>query len=219
MKDKSKNKVSKQNIILTLIGISVILLSAYNIISLSLQEGSKKSQFTKLENKYYVVGKDPSDYQKEVFSELSKELEESNVNYKKVSELVAESFVIDFFTWTNKDSTYDIGGLQYVLDKNTFYKEAKWNYYQKLDVYKESYAKDQLPIVVSVNKNSEKIEDYLIEEKNYPAYKVDLNWKYGEDVSSKFKNLINDCEITLIEDNGKIVIVEVLMMDEVSQDE
>lgn len=219
MKNKSKIKVSKQNIILTLIGVAVILFSAYNIIFLSLQEGSKKTLFTKLENKYYVVGKDPSEYQKDVFAELTSELENSIVDYKKVSELVAESFVIDFFTWSNKESTYDVGGLQYVLDKNTFYKEAKWNYYQKLDVYKNNYSNDQLPTVVSVNKKSEKIQDYNLEDKTYKAYKVDLNWKYSEDTSFKFKDLVSQCEVTLIEDNGKIVIVEVLMVDEVSQDE
>ncbi len=132
---------------------------------------------------------------------------------------MAESFVIDFFTWGNKDSTYDVGGLQYVLDKNTFYKEAKWNYYQKLDVYKNNYPNDQLPTVVSVNKKSEKINDYKIEDKTYKAYQVDLNWRYSEDISFNFKDLISQCEITLIEDNGKIVIVEVTMVDEVSQDE
>lgn len=219
MKEKSNNKVSKQNIILTILGIAVILFSAFNIISLSLQEGSKKTMFTKLENKYYVVGKDPSDYQKEVFNELTKKLENPMIDYKEVSGLVAKSFVIDFFTWSNKESTYDVGGLQYVLDKNTFYKEAKWNYYQKLDVYKDTYSKKDLPTVVSVSENSKKIDDYEIKDKTYPAYKVDLSWKYNEDIAYKFKDLINKCEVVLVNDNGKLVIVEVLMVEEVSQDE
>ncbi len=219
MKKNIKNKVYIPNLILVLIGIGVILFSSYNIISLGLLKNTKPTVLNSLENKYYVVGKDATEYQKETFKLLTAEIKESDPNYEKISELVGKSFVIDFFTWSNKDSSFDIGGLQYMRDPETFSKVAHWEYYQKVDVFSTTYGSGKLPMVKDINSTVKKVDDYQIKDRTYNTYEVDLNWAYDNKTNLDLNEFITSVNLLMIEDEGKVTIVEVKMIDEVSTDE
>ena len=219
MDHKSKNKFDYPNLILVLVGITVILFTTYSIISLGLIKDNKKVVLNTLENEYYVVGREPTAYQKETFIKLTEELNNSNKDYKKISELVGKSFVIDFFGWSNKDSSFDIGGLQYLKDPKTFNDVAHWEYYQKVDVFNSTYGEGKLPLVKNVNAVSKQIEDFEIDGETFKAYQVSLNWSYDQKGSLNTNEFIKSSVLTLIEDQGKVSIVEVKMVDEVSEDE
>lgn len=219
MKDQSKSKVYYPNLMLVIIGISVILFSTYSIISLGLLKSTKASVLNTLENEYYVVGKEPTAYQKKVFEELTTQLKNENRDYKEISELVAKSFVIDFFGWSNKESSFDIGGLQYMQDPKTFNNLSHWEYYQKVDVFNSTYGSGNLPKVKDIVATTNKVDDYVIDEESYDTYKVNLRWSYDQKASLNINEFVNSSEITLIEDQGKVTIVEVKMVDEVEEDE
>ena len=219
MKQRSNNRVSYPNLILLITGIAILLFSVYNIITLGLIRGQKTTVLNSLENEYYVVGKDPTLYQKEVFTLLSEQLEKENRDYLEVSELVAKSFVIDFFGWSNKDSAYDIGGLQYMQDPKSFNSVAHWEYYQKLDVFNSTYGKGKLPSVKNIVASTTKDTNFIIEKKQRDAYKVRLNWSYDIKAQLDVNEFVNSAVITLIEIDGKVTIVDIQMVEEVGYNE
>ena len=219
MKRESKNKVYYPNLILVITGIAIILFSVYNIINLSLIKDQKATVLNTLENEYYVVGKDPTPYQKEVFQSLSDELNDKNRDYKQISELVAKSFVIDFFGWSNKDSAFDIGGLQYMKDPKSFNGVAHWEYYQKLDVFNSTYGKGQLPKVKDVRATTKTGEKIVLDDEQHDAYTVRLNWAYDQKGKLNINEFIKSALITLVEEDGKVSIVDIQMVEEVSTDE
>lgn len=132
----------------------------------------------------------------------------------KVAALVAESFVIDFFNWSNKDASYDVGGLQYMYDPQTFNKVAHFEYYQMVDVFKSAYGKNDLPEITDVRSNVKKTTDYQLEEKSYEAFEATLNWDYQTSSKLAVNEFIKSCELIMINDNGVLKIVEVKMVDE-----
>lgn len=215
MKGKSKNKIFFPNLILLGLGLVVIVYSAFNILNLGLMKGNTSTVLNTLENDYYVVGKDPTALQKEKFELLTEELEKDPRDYLKISELVSESFVIDFFNWSNKDAPYDVGGLQYMYDPSTFNKIAHFEYYQKLDMFKSTYGKDQLPELIELTTKTEKTKDYTIGDKTFEAYHAKVSWKYADSKKLETNKFVNECELILVNDDGMIKIVEVKMTDEV----
>ncbi len=219
MKRQTNNKVYYPNLILVITGITIILFGAYSIISLGLIRGTKATVLNSLENEYYVVGKEPTPYQKEVFLEINDQLNQKTRDYKKITELVAKSFVIDFFGWSNKDSSFDIGGLQYMRDPATFSKVAHWEYYQKVDVFSSTYGDNKLPMVKDIKATVNKIEDYQINDRTYNTYEVDLNWDYDNKTNLDSNEFVSSVNLIMIEDAGKVTIVEVKMIDEVNEDE
>ena len=219
MKRQTNNKVYYPNLILVITGITIILFGAYSIISLGLIRETKATVLNSLENEYYVVGKEPTPYQKEVFLEINDQLNQKTRDYKKIRELVAKSFVIDFFGWSNKDSAYDIGGLQYMKDPKTFNDKAHWEYYQKLDVFNSTYGKGKLPSVKAINVDPIIQGRFILGNQIVDAYKVSLDWSYDYTGNLNIKDFVKSAELTLINENGKIVIVEVKMIKEVAEDE
>lgn len=214
MTKNSKNKIFIPNLLLLIVSLATILFSVYNIVTLVLIKKDKVSVLNSYENEYYVIGKDPTDLQIEVFTLLSDELKENNRNNQKVADAVAKSFVIDFFNWSNKDATYQIGGLQYMLDPHTFNKIAHYEYYQKIDVFNTTYGKNQLPKVKSINSFTSKTDDYIIDEVAYETYLSKVNFTYESSTNLNSLDFVNEVELTLINDNNKLVIVEVVMVDE-----
>ncbi len=214
MTKNSKNKIFIPNLLLLIVSLATILFSVYNIVTLVLIKKDKVSVLNSYENEYYVIGKNPTDLQIEVFTLLSDELKENNRNNQKVADAVAKSFVIDFFNWSNKDATYQIGGLQYMLDPHTFNKIAHYEYYQKIDVFNTTYGKNQLPKIKSINSFTSKTDDYIIDEVAYETYLSKVNFTYESSTNLNSLDFVNEVELTLINDNNKLVIVEVVMVDE-----
>lgn len=214
MKGKSKSKIFFPNLILLLIGLGVVLFGVYSVVGIGLKQGNKTTVLNTLENKYYVVGKDPTKLQKEKFELLSEKLKAENVNQLEIADLVAQSFVIDFFNWSNKEASYDVGGLQYMYDPSTFNNMAHFEYYQKVDVFNSTYGKNNLPNITEVKSKTDKTVDYELGEEVYPAYKSKVTWTYANSSKLDVNEFISEVELTLIDIDGKIVIADVIMIDE-----
>lgn len=158
----------------------------------------------------YPLRKNASAYQKQLHEEMMHAIE--NKNYEKASGLLAESFVADFYTWTNKDRITDVGGLQY-LSKPL----RSWVYDLALETNYQDFAyllsKNQVKHSLEVVKTNSRVEKDQIfyENKKQDAYRVYLDWDYAD---SDHLNLDvyprNAIATVILDEEDLLSIVEVL---------
>ena len=105
-----------------------------------------------------------------------------------IAEQVAKNFVADFYTWTNKEASYDVGGMYYVYSplKTTMYKQFRDNYYKYLTYYINTYGSDKLLEVDSIEATrGDNVTSYEIDGNTYDAYFITVTWTYkNEDTFS-----------------------------------
>lgn len=146
-----------------------------------------------------VLRDSATSYQKEIFKELKESYEKENelTSEDKVA-LTAKNFIADFYTLSNKNGQYDVGGIYYinVEGKENAYTKARDTFYKYVNEYQKEYGKDNLPCVenveCSVKKLSEKypittiietyIDHYNTEKtevvNEYELYEADCSWVY-----------------------------------------
>ena len=127
----------------------------------------------------YHLRSNATKLQTELFKDLTKAVESGDK--AEIAKLVAENYVCDFYTWTNKDGTYDIGGMYYVYSpqKTTIYAQARNTYYKYLTYYINTYGSDKLLEVESIDAQVDsEPRTYEFEGKTYSAYFVTCTWTY-----------------------------------------
>ena len=111
-------------------------------------------------------------------------------------------FLADLFTIDNKNSKYDVGGKQFVLE------DVLENY--ELNVSNTIYEfvenkndrKDEYPIVKSTNIIGIEDDKYTYNNDEYDAYKVQEEIVYEKDLGYPKK-----CELILIKKDNKLYVV------------
>ena len=161
----------------------------------------------------YVLREDATEYQKELFKELKEGVEETGLSDQEIANLVCKNFVADFYTWTNKQGQFDVGGMYYIYDgefkdsshfRENVYKNARYGFYKYLSTYIKQFGKENLlevenvevtkstkgdDVVISehvANKEDENGEWYdYREDRTFEAYYITCNWTYKA-VTGKF---------------------------------
>lgn len=160
-----------------------------------------------IESKGFVLRDNATDYQKELFAELKQAIEVDNADEQTIVSLVCKNYVADFYTWTNKQGQYDIGGMYYIYDgefedgshfKENVYAKARDSFYKYVSNYISKYGASNLLEVSSVdvikcskinydlvinehveNRQDENGEWYDYREDHvYDAYDVTCVWTY-----------------------------------------
>ena len=150
----------------------------------------------------YVLRDTATDYQQELFNELKSAVEEGQVTSEDTAKLVAENFVADFFTFSNKVSQYDVGGMYYVNkdSRENMYTYARDTIYKYLTDYINKYGADSLMTVKDITatvkqvdsypvttSTSYYVDDYNLEYEytttDYDCYQVELSWDYDSSES------------------------------------
>ena len=210
----------KNRYIVLLIGIVPFLIAIGIFASIVLREvGTLKNMATGVvetkqenivENMGYILRDNATDYQKEIFKELKEAVEgDPRAEDIAIAELVAKNYVADFYTFSNKQGQYDVGGMYYIYDgeftngdhyKDNVYLKARDTYYKYLSKYMTDYGVENLPEVDNVtitksektpwefsvnehvaNKQDENGEWYDYREDHvYDAYLVTCSWTYKE---------------------------------------
>lgn len=196
MKKNKKIKKSKKKKVLIILLLLIIILvggfMAYKFIFNKTETKIEtKSKVVDSISKYgYTISDTDTKLFKSKFNELKKVLNEKEIDNKKYAQLVAELFIIDFYTLDNKTSKNDVGGVEYVFTnyKTSFIDKARDEFYKYVKNNLNDDRNQKLPIVSSIKvDNVEKVEtmDYfekediqLIDE----AYKIELSWDYKEDL-------------------------------------
>ena len=89
---------------------------AKSLIELATDEVETKDTH-KIESMNYVLRDNATELQEEYFTELKAAVESDTQDPVTIAGLVGKNYVADFYTWTNKQGQYDVGGMYYVCSK------------------------------------------------------------------------------------------------------
>lgn len=193
------NEINKIKKIIRIIMLVVIALIAIYAIFVAIPSKKNKDEgIENINNKYILYKRDSSLY-KENFEKLRTILETSPVDNKKYAETIVKLFVIDFYTLDNKNENTDIGGLQYVHSnlKDNLVLNASSTMYKYIKTTKE------LPRVKSITSVDTKETTYKINDKDYSAYAITINWEYDKDLGYEKQGTF-----IVVNDNENLSIVE-----------
>lgn len=190
------NKIKK--IIRIIMLVVVALIAIYAIFVAIPSKKNKDEGIENINNKYILYKRDSSLY-KENFEKLRTILETSPVDNKEYAETIVKLFVIDFYTLDNKDENTDIGGLQYVHSnlKDNLVLNASSTMYKYIKTTKE------LPKVKSITSVDTRETTYKINDKDYSAYAITINWEYDKDLGYEKQGTF-----IVVNDNENLSIVE-----------
>lgn len=193
------NGINKIKKIIRIIMLVVIALIAIYAIFVAIPSKKNKDEgIENINNKYILYKRDSSLY-KENFEKLRTILEISPVDNKEYAETIVKLFVIDFYTLDNKNDNTDIGGLQYVHSnlKDNLVLNASSTMYKYIKTTKE------LPRVKSITSVDTKETTYKINDKDYSAYAITINWEYDKDLGYEKQGTF-----IVVNDNENLSIVE-----------
>lgn len=193
------NGINKIKKIIRIIMLVVIALIAIYAIFVAIPSKKNKDEgIENINNKYILYKRDSSLY-KENFEKLRTILETSPVDNKEYAENIVKLFVIDFYTLDNKDENTDIGGLQYVHSnlKDNLVLNASSTMYKYIKTTKE------LPKVKSITSVDTRETTYKINDKDYSAYAITINWEYDKDLGYEKQGTF-----IVVNDNENLSIVE-----------
>ena len=190
------NKIKK--IIRIIMLVVVALIAIYAIFVAIPSKKNKDEGIENINNKYILYKRDSSLY-KENFEKLRTILEISPVDNKKYAETIVKLFVIDFYTLDNKNENTDIGGLQYV------HSNLKYNLVLNASstMYKYIKTTKELPKVKSITSVDTRETTYKINDKDYSAYAITINWEYDKDLGYEKQGTF-----IVVNDNENLSIVE-----------
>lgn len=190
-------------------------------------------------NGMYILRDTATDLQKEYFAELKNAIEVGGegIDGTAIAGMVAKNYVADFYTWTNKQGQFDIGGMYYIYDgefvngdhyKENVYLKARDGFYKYLSTYVMTYGRENLLEVDNVNiTRCEKLnQQYVInehienrqdengewydyrEDRTYDAYYVSASWTYKPETQLNLSQYATSLNMIVIDHYGQYVIVE-----------
>lgn len=161
---------------------------------------TEEKQIALVENDRYVEPLHPTTEQIEAFNLLSKAVEENNALDE--AKQVGVSFIYDFFMLSNKESSDDVGGLQFIPSSyiRSFMAYAKAYYYSNYGTIVNEYGEESLPKVVNVNVISIEASKISYQNTEYDGYELQASVEYQE---SKLNSsmLKKDMKLSIIATN------------------
>ncbi len=161
-----------------------------------------------IKNYGYVLKDNKSKKYQALFKDLAKILESDEVDYKAYASKLAEMFVVDFYSLSDKTAKTDVGGVDIVQPdilnnflenaENTFYKYVESNIYNNR---KQNLPEVNTVEVESVEKTTFTYNDTIDEN----AYEVKVKWDYTD---SEFANYQNEATLIFVNQDKKLYLVE-----------
>lgn len=188
MKNLFKNPKTRLRNLLLVILPFVILACVFGFISYkALADVSSNTSGTaykdSIDSMDYHLRDNATDLQEDLFKDLQDAVNDGT-DKANIAFLVCKNFVADFYTWTNKVATYDIGGMYYVYSpqRANIYTQARNQYYKYLSYYIDEYGSDNLLEVTGFVDDECTVDQtpstYEIDGKTYESYAVTLVWEY-----------------------------------------
>ena len=209
MKKKNKSKI----LVLVLVLVAIILFVIAYIKITHKEEPKQVIEEVKTVDNIqtkefdYVLYDNKSDLYKEYFSKLKEELLKEEVNDEEYAKIIAELFVIDFYSLKDKNTSTDVGGLDFIYEemKENFVLKATDTIYKYVESNVYGDRKQELPSIKSVN--VEQIEKKQLKYNNISdenGYVVKVSIQYEKDMGYP-----KEVTLSLIHVESKIFIVEV----------
>lgn len=174
----------------------------------------KKNSYLDIEKMDYHLRYNATDLQKELFKQLSKEVNKEPINDVEAAKLVAQCFIADFFTWSNKNGQADIGGMYYVYSpqKINIFNQARDSFYRYLSTYLDKYQASDLLEVDNIEASGSELKEsdrYKIEGVSFPTYGISVKWAYKPSNKFKTSEFMQKAYLTVIKNKaGRYEIVQ-----------
>lgn len=222
---RRRNKIinNTMTVIILLLSAAVIAAFILNMIRVRRQstvanEGTESELVADMDNSMkndlYRIGNNPTEVEKEYFQKLTDTLKSGTK--EEQAEAVVYAFVSDFFTWTNKDGNYEVGGQQYIYGPKytSFESWALSDYYRDLDLYISQYGRENLPQVKEVMTDAEtfKTDDFEVVTSDphvtMDCYQVQVKWTYDSNAKVDLANFPDHVRFQVVDNNGRMEIAE-----------
>lgn len=209
----SKNNKQTKGLLLIVMMSTLLVLSVggYYIITGYLNQSSVKS-VTNSSNEYYLLRSNATEYQKQIYEELTNALKKEPQDEQLIAQLIAKNYVADFYTWTNKVGTQDVGGVQFLNDeiRKPFRDKALETFYSDMNCYLKE-GKIETTLEVQSSNTTVTTGHYDIDEETQgDAYVVSIQWQYQPSTSLDLFNYQNEAQVYVTKDSeGVYSIVEV----------
>lgn len=205
MKLKKKAKIILLSIIvLIIIGVAGIIF--YKITSN--KPAVKETKVLKTIDAYgYELKDNKSKKYKELFKELEEILLETEVDEEAYVKKIAELFVYDFYSLSDKTAKTDVGGVDFVQASalENFLVNAEDTYYKYVESNLYGDRKQELPMVNEITIESITPTEYVYNNQKASAYEIKLNWTYTED---KYSDYQSSATLTFVKEDIKYYLVE-----------
>lgn len=166
----------------------------------------------------YILRDSATDYQKQVFEELTAAQESFEDSWtpeteSAYAEAVVKNFIADFYTWSNKLGRNDVGGLQFVypLYRTDFRNKAVDVFYLYLDYYIEEYGADELLTVTDV-KVTGVDTNYVYtmpDGTQLDGTYVYVEWAYDDSQELDLSKFPTETGFVVVEKDNQLVLIEI----------
>lgn len=207
-----KRTINKNRVFYVVMGVLIAVIIVFTGIKVYkdfFSNGGKnpvsKKELENLNMYGYTLDDLDTELYKNYFNDLKKVLNEEEVNMEDYAQGLVKLFVVDFYTLSNKITSSDIGGVEFVHPSvlenfklkagDTIYNHVKNNIYGDRE--------QVLPTVKSVEIVTCNETKYTYNNNEYDAYQVSVSWEYEQDLGYDKKGVFY-----LISDNNKLNIVE-----------
>ena len=212
-KSKKKKKIDLKKILIIVL-IIAILGSVFLIYKkLTNKSGEPNVEEVKKEDQIqtkefdYTLYDNKSDLYKDYFANLKKELLKDEVNDQEYAKIIAQLFVSDFYSLKEKNTSTDIGGLEFIYEpiKDNFVLKATDTLYKYVESNVYGDRKQELPKVTGAEVKNIVVTPVTIGELNdQNGYTVTLSITYEKDLGYP-----KDVTVTLVHVEKKVYIVAV----------
>ena len=188
MKRKRRRLKKKVVVLLVLILVLIGLVTGLVIYMKNNEKPSnptEKKVVDKIPEYGYVLESNKTKLYQDLFKKLVDVLKEEEVNEEEYAKLISQIAVADFYNLDNKLSKNDIGGTQFIREKNVenFVLEASETVYKYVEQNLDGNRKQELPIVTSVEASNVKQTKYKYKSINDDkAYVVTVKLGYKKDL-------------------------------------
>lgn len=206
MKLKKKAKTTLIAIIVILV-VAVVGIFTYK--TFFSKPAIKEAKVLKeIKNYGYVLKDNKSKKYQALFKDLAKILESDEVDYKAYASKLAEMFVVDFYSLSDKTAKTDVGGVDIVLPDilNNFLENAENTFYKYVESNIYNNRNQKLPEVNTVEVDSvEKTTFTYNDTIDENAYQVKVKWDYTD---SDFANYQKEATLIFVNKDKKLYLVE-----------
>ena len=200
----SKKQDIRNIVLFVLIGIVLFGIVGYKAYKDFHKESVAEKKIMSLDLYGYSLGENDSKLYKDNFKALETILNEKPIKYEEYAKTMSKLFVIDVFTLSNKVSSTDIGGLEFIYKdlKENFKENMGATLYKNIEINLDGKRKQTLPEVTSIEATDIKEHKYTYNKKEYDGYIVTLKWQYKQDLG-----YMDSIRLTLIKDDNKLYVV------------
>ena len=151
----------------------------------------------------------------------------SDTDLIRYSSVIAQNFVADFFTLSNKTSRTNVGGLQFIADDilENFRDYALNNFYLYLNHHINTFGSESLPTVETIRIVNAEIGNHTLPLSEWPwseyvpAIFVDLEWTYLRTTLPYINDFQSSARIILQENDGVVRIRAIMELPATDEDQ